>query len=303
LSPQSSAKQITKEDFTFDPAEPDRSLWHWVIFSGFLHVALVGVLFFFLSMPVFRTVNYPVYTVDLVGGEKVGRFAAGVTHAPAPQPKETKPIKSVPLQTARPEKETKAILKKKEAEKPPKPEAAAQKPASNELPDALREKLIQAALERVKQRATDSRPPSPAGAETAGEKHKVDAPAKAAEALGGGVGEGVGAAARGEGGRGGGGIEKGIEFVAYYDRMLRSIKENWTWIGRKSNLEIIVRFGVRENGEIFGLRVAQPSGDASFDDSVIRAVRKVNPLAPPPEAYRSDFRDVELIFRPKDLRG
>jgi colicin import membrane protein len=257
------------------------------------------VLFFFLSMPVFRTVNYPVYTVDLVGGEKVGRFAAGVTPSPAPQPKETKPIKSVPAPTARAEKETKAILKK-EAEKPPKPETKAQKPANNELPDALREKLIQAALERVKQRADDSRTPSPAGAEIAGEKHKE---AKVAEALGGGVGEGIGAAARGEGGRGGGGIEKGIEFVEYYDRMLRSIKENWTWIGRKTNLEIIVRFGVRENGEIFGLRVAQPSGDASFDDSVIRAVRKVNPLAPPPEAYRADFRDVELIFRPKDLRG
>ena len=27
-----------------------------------------------------------------------------------------------------------------------------------------------------------------------------------------------------------------------------------------------------------------------------------NPLAPPPQAYRKDFADVELTFRPADLR-
>ncbi|MGH7829264.1 MAG: TonB C-terminal domain-containing protein, partial [Candidatus Binatia bacterium] len=45
------------------------------------------------------------------------------------------------------------------------------------------------------------------------------------------------------------------------------------------------------------------SGDASYDDSVVRALKRASPLPPPPESYRKDFMDVELTFQPKDLGG
>jgi len=32
-------------------------------------------------------------------------------------------------------------------------------------------------------------------------------------------------------------------------------------------------------------------------------MRKAVPLPPPPDDYRKDFMNVELTFRPKDLRG
>ncbi|TMA12671.1 MAG: TonB C-terminal domain-containing protein [Deltaproteobacteria bacterium] len=69
------------------------------------------------------------------------------------------------------------------------------------------------------------------------------------------------------------------------------------------DLEVTVRFGIQENGEITGLKIVKRSGDPSYDDSVFRAVSKANPLPPPPESYRKDFMDVELTFRPKDLAG
>jgi TonB family protein len=81
------------------------------------------------------------------------------------------------------------------------------------------------------------------------------------------------------------------------------IRERWTWVGKRSDLEVKVRFGIQENGEIVGLKVVQRSGDGSYDDSVVRALRRASPLPPPPESYRKDFMDVELTFQPKDLGG
>jgi TonB family protein len=46
------------------------------------------------------------------------------------------------------------------------------------------------------------------------------------------------------------------------------------------------------------LKIAEPSGDASFDESILRALRKSSPLPPPPESYRKDFAQVEMNFQP-----
>jgi colicin import membrane protein len=148
--------------------------------------------------------------------------------------------------------------------------------------DSVRERLIQSAVERAKNR-TDS-----------GQKTSKG------EVISSGTGEGEGAAALGKGGRGGG-VVKGMEFVIYQNRMLSTIKANWVWVGQRSNLRVVVRFNIKENGEIFGLKVVQASGNASYDESVIRAVNKSSPLPAPPEAVRNDFSEVELAFRPEDL--
>ncbi len=93
-----------------------------------------------------------------------------------------------------------------------------------------------------------------------------------------------------------------MDFIIYQNRMLATIKENWAWVGQqRSNLKVVVQFGIKENGEIVGLKIYQPSGDPSYDESVLRAVKKSSPLPAPPESYRKDFADVELTFRPRDL--
>ncbi|MGH7845034.1 MAG: energy transducer TonB [Candidatus Binatia bacterium] len=308
----SSFAQIGKEESRPATEGRDRSLWGWVFFSGFVHAAVVGLILLAFTLPVRRAVNYPVYTVDLVGGEKLGGPGLGAQIAPAPQPKESKKAKPDPPQVARVEKEKKVVVEKekkavekqkrtvKEIEKPQKQEKPPEKTATRELSGEMREKLLQAAMERVRQRAGESSAGASASESTA--EKKGSETAKKREPLSSGVGEGVGAMAPGSGGRGGG-LVKGIDFIVYHNKMLQLIKDRWAWAGRRTNLEVTVRFGIKENGEIDGLRITQRSGDASFDDSVMRAVRSVNPLAPPPEAYRADFSDVELIFRPADLRG
>ena len=149
--------------------------------------------------------------------------------------------------------------------------------------DSVRERLLQSAVERAKSRT-----------ETGQKVSK-------GEVLSAGSGEGEGAAGLGLGGRGGPGVVKGMDFVIYQNRMLSTIKDNWAWVGQRSNLRVVVHFSIKESGEIIGLKIVQPSGDPSYDESVLRAVKKSSPLPAPPESYRKDFAEVELTFRPRDL--
>ncbi len=116
-----------------------------------------------------------------------------------------------------------------------------------------------------------------------------------------GTGEGQGATAPGSGGQGGG-VIKGVQFMIYRNRMINLIKERWVWVGKRNDLEVAVRFGIKENGQIVGLNIVQRSDDPTFDDSVILAITAASPFPPPPESYRKEFMGVELTFRPKEVQ-
>ena len=287
-------------------AEP---LPRWVAVSLIIHLALIAGFFLAPFLPSRERPAPPVYVVDLVGGEKIGGLKLGTeisTPAPpkpkiepskpaVPEPKkEAKEVKAEKIEKAKPAEkkpaEEKALalkekakteppMVKKEASKEPKEEAKSETGSA----DSVRERLLQSALDRAKSRGDTSAKPAKG------------------EILSSGAGEGEGASALGQGGRGGPGIVKGMDFMIYQNRMLSTIKENWAWVGQRSNLRVVVHFGIKDSGEIVGLKIVQPSGDPSYDESVLRAVKKSSPLSPPPETYRRDFADVELTFRPRDL--
>lgn len=293
-------------------------LWKCILYSGVLHAGLIWTLWALPHLPARKMPAYPVYTVELVGGEKLGGTILG-TELPGGEKKKAEKVKVEPVKKEPAKKETakkevvvqeppKKAAAKKEASKPVerpdamreivKPQKAKTKvkeeaqPAES-LPESVREKLIQSALQRVRERAEAGRK-AEAGKETLAKAEK--------QPMSAGPGEGVGAAAPGTGGSGGG-IVKAFEFLVYRNQMLRLIRDRWTWVGKRADLEVTVRFGIREKGEITGLRIVRASGDPSYDDSVLRAVAKASPLPPPPENYRKEFMDVELTFRPKDLGG
>ncbi len=273
----------------------------WLVYSLLLHGGLIAALFIVPFLPARSAREYPVYTVDLVGGERIGRTNLGteLTTTAAPKESPKKAEKEIPAPESKPEpKKEKKVEKAKSIEKTAvipekaitketvkKETAKEKKTEAKETAaslDSVRERLIQSAVERAKNR-TDS-----------GQK------ASKGEVISSGTGEGEGAAALGKGGRGGG-VVKGMEFVIYQNRILSTIKTNWVWVGQRSNLRVVVRFNIKENGEIFGLKVVQASGNPSYDDSVIRAINKSSPLPAPPETVRQDFSDVELTVRPEDL--
>ena len=281
----------------------------WVVVSLIVHLALIAGFFFAPFLPSRERPAPPVYVVDLVGGEKIGGLKLGTEISTPAQPKpkiepskQTVPEPKKEPQEVKAEKteKTKPVEKKateekvlalkektkteppivrKEASKEPKQETKSETASA----DSVRERLLQSALDRAKSKGETSQNPAKG------------------EILSSGAGEGEGAAGLGQGGRGGPGIVKGMDFIIYQNRMLSTIKENWAWVGQRSNLKVVVHFGIKDSGEIIGLKIVQPSGDPSYDESVLRAVKKSSPLSPPPETYRKDFADVELTFRPRDL--
>ncbi len=305
-----SAPTISLRERSLRMNGPEERLSKWVVFSLFTHGALIALLFVMPWLPSRKAPAYPIYTVDLVGGEKIGGTNFG-TELPSPAPKVT-PQKAQPesappsVKENKPEPKKEKIEKKPVAEKskaapvlpenklamkeptkkePPKREArreATEGGSEESAADRVRERLIQSAVERAKNRTENSQKSG------------------SGEVISSGPGEGEGAAALGPGGRGGG-VVKGMDFIVYQNRMLSTIKDNWAWVGGKSNLRVVVRFNINENGEIAGLKIVQPSGDPSYDESVVRAVRKSSPLPAPPESVRKDFAEVEISFRPKDL--
>jgi colicin import membrane protein len=303
MARQNSTETISSRERSLPVTGREDKLSRWLFFSFLFHGAVIVALFMAPFLPSTNVPSYPIYTVDLVGGEKIGGNNLGtelvspstskaspkkMSEEVPPPAQETKQEarkekpKTVEREAPAPEKTTlKEATKRELTKKEPTKETKSESNTEESL-DRVRERLIQSAVDRAKNRLEDA-PKASKG-----------------EAISTGQGEGEGAAALGSGGRGGG-VVKGMEFIIYQNRMLSSIKDNWTWVGQKTNLKVVVHFSIKENGEITGLKIVQPSGDPSYDESVLRAVKKSSPLPPPPDNSRKDFADVELTFRPKDL--
>jgi colicin import membrane protein len=103
-------------------------------------------------------------------------------------------------------------------------------------------------------------------------------------------------------GQGAGGQFMGLEYILYYNALRTRLRDNWAWAGTDAKLEAVVRFGITETGDVVGVRITQSSGDASFDNSVERAVKAINPMPPPPEAHRKEFADVEWTFNLREMQ-
>jgi colicin import membrane protein len=303
MAAQQSTQTMSSRERSLPLVDREDRLSKWLFFSFLFHAALILALFVVPFLPDRSRPSYPTYTVDLVGGEKIGGNNLGTELVPpsvskaAPKKtpeevipsqetkQETKKEKPKPIEKVAPPEEKVALkeaVKKEPPKKEPTKDGKTESKTDESALDRVRERLIQSAVDRARSRTEGSQNPAKG------------------DAISSGPGEGEGAAALGPGGRGGG-VVKGMEFIIYQNRMLSSIKDNWAWVGQKSNLKVVVHFSIKDSGEITGLKIVQPSGDPSYDESVLRAVKKSSPLPPPPESSRKDFADVELTFRPKDL--
>jgi TolA protein len=247
---------------------------------------------------------------------------------PAPEkvePPPPEPVKAVAKAEPKPEppkpkpkpREDEAVLaeKAKKVEPPPPPTVAQARPTPQAKPAAQPQAVANA--EPPKPQA---KPDAKAAAEAAKAAREVAAAreredriaaavknveaqvgtrgggsgAKVAEQPGGPIAVGPGAGAGGE--------VKGVQYLLYYNQMISRIKQVWAWAGANRALEASVRFNITETGEVVNVRITRASGDPGYDASVERAIRGATPLPPPPELYRKEFSDVELIFRPDDLK-
>lgn len=103
-------------------------------------------------------------------------------------------------------------------------------------------------------------------------------------------------------GQGAGGQVMSIDYVLYLGQLERKLKENWAWVGTNDALEAVVGFSILPDGKVVNVRILKSSGDRSFDLSVERTVRALDPMPPPPEAYRELFGDVQYTFNAKSMQ-
>jgi len=215
---------------------------------------------------------------------------------PAPKPKaEAKPAPK-PAAKAEPKPAAKPAPKPvpKPAAKTPAKTAAKSEPSSTKTAE-------KPAAAAPKKDGGDAK--SAAGAATA---KAGDAPAGGTQVAkatppGGGGGSTIPGAGQGGGGPPGAEV-RSPEFVAYYEHVLRTIRRGWITQIADPNIRTTVGFSIMADGRLASIRTVESSGDARFDLSVLNAVRAAqDQLGPPPEQYRRDFSDVQILFRPGDM--
>lgn len=101
------------------------------------------------------------------------------------------------------------------------------------------------------------------------------------------------------------GAEANDRLADYYTIIWSRIKSQWNLpggINPKDNIEAVVQMRIMRNGAITGISFEKKSGLAYFDNSVLRALKKADPLPPLPPWYRENGLDLGIRFLSSDLR-
>lgn len=111
-------------------------------------------------------------------------------------------------------------------------------------------------------------------------------------------GKGFGAGQVGGKGMGGGAVRP-PEFFRYRQLLESHVKEGWRWYDTNAALMAQIEFSISPEGELSEVRLGASSGNAEFDESALRAVRKASPVPAPPPAVYQFFKSVRMTFDPR----
>ncbi len=115
--------------------------------------------------------------------------------------------------------------------------------------------------------------------------------------------------AEGSGRHASGRAENGISIHLYKLAVEERIKDKWSYplalLGpnSKKNPFAVVELKVHKNGSILRSRVIRSSGNAKFDQSVLMAIKRSDPLPSFPESYRKTDEEIEINFNLSDLKN
>jgi TonB family protein len=187
----------------------------------------------------------------------------------------------------------------------PLPETGLRKIEPQEVPDVPKaegppvEKTVEQLMPQV------SREPARKTGAAAGPSRDED---KSALERSGGLGERAAASDGGLSGPPGADASEsdaiGLARRLYYAEVWDAIRRQWalpkTLVNAK-DLEAILVIVVRRDGRILDIQFEKRSGNSLFDDSVVRAVQKANPLPRFPEIYSPPREEIGVRFRPQDI--
>jgi colicin import membrane protein len=311
----------------------DTSYAFGFLFSLIVHLIGAAMALFSLESSAANAARAPeVFTVTLEGGEKLGGFtqvplakSKDVKQAPqgsAPEPvvpEEPEEVKQAskkkiesPTVVEDPEKKIREAKLKLELEKKKKEKA------KKEEVKKKKEQEEKKRIEEERKRKAESKRKAEEKAQAEAREKKRQAQAridrnKRLNAIANKMkskefyegesanvgGDGFGAAKLGGKGMGGGTLAS-AEKVAYANALQQHVKSGWRWLTGKDRLQALVMVRILPDGTINDVKIAQSSGNSNFDDSVVRAVRKANPVPAPPAKFYRDFSAVRFVFDSHD---
>ena len=101
----------------------------------------------------------------------------------------------------------------------------------------------------------------------------------------------------------------GIPIRMYQLEVENWIKSHWSFpvalhgAKEQSGLEAIVVVLVKRDGSISKTLIKERSSSTNFDQSVIKAIERSDPLPPFPEGYKKGYEEFEIKFNLKELEG
>jgi colicin import membrane protein len=252
--------------------------------SAGVHLAAFFLIMFLAntgpSIRPYRGISYEVTLVEMPGGG-VPKASGG------PAAVETKAEKAVP-------KETKAPQRVEEVKRQEKPLVVAKKTVEKATPTPEKPKVspmdqINKAISNIEKKVKSDNVDH---LNTAISRLQTKAQSGAKPGGGGGAeggGQGVG----------------GGPMALYQMEVEAKIKSNWSYPVNmdRQKLEAVVILTVRQDGKIMKTRLEKRSASTMFDDSVLKAIERSNPLPPFPESYRKSNDELEITFNLKDLEG
>ncbi len=247
--------------------------------QGFISALIGHVVLFILvllgSAPYFSEIGKPIiYSVSIEGGKSLG----GISQVPKDEKKvAVAPPKKVAgdvqqkVPEVKPEKADVSLADKKKKEEikkaTPKPTV---KPTPKKASSADINKQLSAAVQRYLGESSDA------------------------------GGKGFGAGSLG-GNKMGGGLVRPPAFFIYRDLLKNHIKSGWRWYDTSAALQAEIIFEIQPDGSLINVRIGKGSGNAEFDNSVLRAVLRASPVPPPPqEVYEPFFKYVTMTFDPRE---
>jgi TonB family protein len=92
-----------------------------------------------------------------------------------------------------------------------------------------------------------------------------------------------------------------VRFNRYYTAVYNKIHNSWVLpgYGSKRQLEAVVNIRIAKNGKILNTSFEQRSGSAYFDRSVLRAIKKADPLPPLPVGFNENYLELGIRFIPE----
>jgi colicin import membrane protein len=123
-----------------------------------------------------------------------------------------------------------------------------------------------------------------------------------------GVGQGTGSGGPGNitSSAPGGPDSMGIQNQLYYASLISQINKNWSLpegLLKEKDISAVIVIQIRRNGKIEDFKFEKKSGIVAFDQEVLRAIKKSDPLPPLPEGFYKNIFDVGLTFSRKGLSG